>query len=44
MGHYIFTNKDGDETKAEYTFGYIKDDKGNLRIVLQHSSLPYSPA
>ncbi len=45
MGNYFFTDaKTGKEVKAEYTFGYIKDDKGNLRINLHHSSLPYQPA
>ena len=40
MGHYVFTTLDGDETKVEYSFGYIRDDQGDLRIVLHHSSLP----
>jgi len=25
---------------VEYSFAYIKDDKGDVRIVLHHSSLP----
>ena len=41
MGNYYFTPKGGKDIKVEYTFGYIKDTKGNLRINLQHSSLPY---
>jgi len=28
---------------VEYSFGYIKDEDGNLKIALHHSSLPYSP-
>ncbi len=41
-GEYYFTSgKTGDETKVEYTFGFIRDDEGNLRINLHHSSLPY---
>lgn len=40
MGNYFFTDEDGNETKVEYTFGYILDDASNLRIVLHHSSLP----
>jgi hypothetical protein len=45
MGNYYFTDaKTGKEVKVEYTFGYTKDDKGNLRINLHHSSLPYTPA
>ncbi|MFC1887365.1 hypothetical protein ACFLYK_00995 [Candidatus Cloacimonadota bacterium] len=42
MGNYFFTNQEGDETKVEYTFGYIKDTGGNLKIDLHHSSLPYT--
>ena len=42
MGNYFFTDKDGAETKVEYTFGYIRDGSNNLRIVLHHSSLPAS--
>ncbi|MEL6311594.1 MAG: phosphoribosyl-AMP cyclohydrolase [Planctomycetota bacterium] len=43
MGNYWFTGPDGNETKVEYTFGYVVDDNGDLRINLHHSSLPYSP-
>jgi hypothetical protein len=43
MGNYFFTGTDGNETKVEYSFGYTKDEDGNLKIVLHHSSLPYSP-
>jgi hypothetical protein len=43
MGNYYFTGPDGSETKVEYTFGYMLDKDGNLRINLHHSSLPYSP-
>ncbi|CAM3703384.1 MULTISPECIES: hypothetical protein [Vibrio] len=43
MGNYFFTKTDGQEVKVEYTFGYIKDDAGNIKINLHHSSLPYSP-
>ncbi|NGX28043.1 MAG: hypothetical protein K940chlam1_00216 [Candidatus Anoxychlamydiales bacterium] len=42
MGNYFFTPKKGKTIKVEYTFGYIKDKNGKLRIHLQHSSLPYS--
>ena len=42
MGNYYFTGPDGNETKVEYTFGYVLVD-GDLRINLHHSSLPYSP-
>tara|TARA_B100000214_G_scaffold115640_1_gene81680 strand:+ start:51 stop:524 length:474 start_codon:yes stop_codon:yes gene_type:complete len=40
MGNYYFTSPDGDEVKVEYTFGYIVDPSGNLRIQLHHSSMP----
>ncbi len=42
MGNYYFTGPDGTETKVEYTFGYVLDANGELRINLHHSSLPYS--
>lgn len=46
MGNYYFTDANtGKETKVEYTFGYQRDKTdGHLRIVLHHSSLPYSSA
>ena len=40
MGNYFFTAPDGAEVKVEYTFGYILDDDGKLRIQLHHSSMP----
>ena len=40
MGNYFFTTPEGDEVKVEYTFGYIVDSSGNLRINLHHSSMP----
>lgn len=43
MGNYFFTGTDGNETKVEYSFAYEKDEEGNLKIVLHHSSLPYNP-
>ena len=42
MGNYYFTDPDGNETKVEYSFGYVLID-GSLKINLHHSSLPYSP-
>lgn len=42
MGNYFFTKTNGEEVKVEYSFGYIKDEAGNLKINLHHSSLPYS--
>lgn len=43
MGNYFFTDLNGDESKVEYTFGYVKDGEGNLKIDVHHSSLPFSP-
>lgn len=44
MGNYYFTDaKTNKEVKVEYTFGYIKDKNGKLKINLHHSSLPYAP-
>ena len=40
MGNYFFPAPDGSEVKVEYTFGYIEDEKGKLRIQLHHSSMP----
>ena len=43
MGNYFFTPAEGGpEQKVEFTFGYIKNDEGNLLINLHHSSLPFS--
>jgi hypothetical protein len=42
MGNVRLTNKDGTVTTVDKTWGFQKDDAGNLRIVLHHSSLPYS--
>ena len=41
MGEYFFTKTDGNEIKVEYTFGYLRDENGDLKINLHHSSLPY---
>lgn len=43
MGWVSMTDKDGNVTKVDKTFGYKKDAEGTLRIVLHHSSLPYQP-
>ena len=42
MGNYFFTDTEGQETKVEYTFGYVMDKHGHLRINLHHSSVPFS--
>ncbi|MEM8571679.1 MAG: phosphoribosyl-AMP cyclohydrolase [Pseudomonadota bacterium] len=43
MGWVYFTDKNGDLTKVDKSWGYKKDAEGTLRIVLHHSSLPYQP-
>ncbi|MDA7963692.1 phosphoribosyl-AMP cyclohydrolase [Ruegeria sp.] len=43
MGKVILTDKDGNVTQVDKSFGYKKDAEGTLRIVLHHSSLPYQP-
>lgn len=40
MGNYFFTTPSDEEVKVEFTFGYIADSSGNLRIHLHHSSMP----
>ncbi|MEL7198248.1 MAG: phosphoribosyl-AMP cyclohydrolase [Pseudomonadota bacterium] len=43
MGNYFFTGADGNVTKVEYTFGYVRDEDGNLKINTHHSSMPFAP-
>jgi hypothetical protein len=42
MGNVMITDKAGKVTTVDKTWKYVKDDAGKLRIVLHHSSLPYS--
>ncbi|QLF71654.1 phosphoribosyl-AMP cyclohydrolase (plasmid) [Peteryoungia desertarenae] len=42
IGKVHITNADGTVTSVDKTWGYQLDDAGNLRIVLHHSSLPYT--
>ena len=44
QGHVNLTDKDGKVTTVDKTWGFKKDEQGKLRIVLHHSSLPYTPA
>ena len=45
MGNYFFTPVgENEESKVEYSFAYIRDDEGQLRIGLHHSSLPFNPS
>jgi len=43
MGNVLLTDKTGKVTTVDKTWGYVRDDKGALRIVLHHSSLPVKP-
>ena len=43
MGWVVMTDKHGQITKVDKSFGYRRDVEGRLRIVLHHSSLPYQP-
>ncbi|MEL6789260.1 MAG: phosphoribosyl-AMP cyclohydrolase [Pseudomonadota bacterium] len=43
MGWVTMTDKDGNVTKVDKSWGYKKDADGTLRIVLHHSSLPFQP-
>lgn len=44
QGHVLLTDKNGKVTQVDKTWGFKKDDKGQVRIVLHHSSLPFTPA
>ena len=40
---FHFTDKDGNVTTVDKTWQFVKDDNGQLRIVVHHSSLEYTP-
>ena len=42
MGNYFFTDPQGELVKVEYSFGYVLNDQGEVKIVLHHSSVPYA--
>ncbi|MCC5865538.1 MAG: phosphoribosyl-AMP cyclohydrolase [Wenzhouxiangella sp.] len=42
MGHVMLTDADGNTTKVDKTWGFQRFDDGQLRIVLHHSSLPFT--
>ncbi len=42
MGNVRVTDKDGKVTTVDKTWKFVKDGEGKLRIVVHHSSLPYS--
>lgn len=43
MGNVVITDKNGKVTTVDKTWKFVKDDAGKLRIVVHHSSLPYTP-
>ncbi|MEM9322849.1 MAG: phosphoribosyl-AMP cyclohydrolase [Pseudomonadota bacterium] len=43
MGWVIMTDKDGQVTTVDKSWGYKKDADGTLRIIQHHSSLPFQP-
>lgn len=43
MGNMSFTDKDGQTTVVDKSFGYRRNDVGELKIVQHHSSFPYQP-
>ncbi len=42
-GNVMLTDTEGNVTTVDKTWGFKKDEKGQVRIVLHHSSLPFSP-
>jgi hypothetical protein len=42
MGKVKITDKKGNVTTVDKTWGWVKDDKGQMRIVLHHSSLEFA--
>ncbi|NJR72059.1 MAG: phosphoribosyl-AMP cyclohydrolase [Gammaproteobacteria bacterium] len=42
MGNVVLTDKAGNKTTVDKTWAFKKDDMGKVRIVLHHSSLPFS--
>ena len=44
MGNVHLTDVKGNQVKVDKTFGYVRGEDQNLKIVLHHSSLPYDPA
>ena len=42
MGWVTFTDRTGDAVKVDKSFGYKRAADGSVKLVLHHSSLPYS--
>lgn len=43
MGNLMLWDDKNNMTKVDKTWGYVRGGDGKLRIVLHHSSLPYTP-
>ena len=43
MGKVYFFDKDGKVTVVNKTWGFKMNEPGELKIILYHSSLPYTP-
>ena len=41
MGNYYFGRTDGSELKVEYSFVYVREGSGAVKIQLHHSALPF---
>ena len=41
MGSVFLTGENGEETRVEKTMGYYKDEDGDVRLQLHHSSIPF---
>lgn len=44
MGNVMLTDKSGQVTVVDKTWAFKKGNDGKIKIILHHSSLPYSPA
>ncbi len=44
MGNVELSDSSGKLTTVDKTWGFLRESDGEIRIVLHHSSLPYSPA
>jgi hypothetical protein len=44
QGWVYFEDPDGNVTMVDKTFVFRKDDAGQLRLIVHHSSLPFAPA
>ena len=43
MGRVKLTDKNGNITEVDKSWGYKRDEEGVLRIILHHYSLPHDP-